>query len=271
MFLCYGASGGDDLSEVRPYAVGSELIHTATLLHDDVIDEGDVRRGEPTANSVYGKVNAVLSGDYLVAHVINELHQLEYKKPVEKLSEVMTRLIQGEILQDELSGNPEMNQEQYLRIVRLKTSSLFTYSAWCGGYLPDQNENRAETFSNYAENLGIAFQMIDDVLDYQSGESGKTPLADLRDGTINFPLLMAFRDDPDLRRRFHRTNFEEDPDPEFLEEIRRTLRDVEALDRTREVAREYSSRARACIGEIDSNSFIVALEQLADYVFRRIQ
>jgi geranylgeranyl pyrophosphate synthase len=271
MFLCYGAAGGQDIETVRPYAVGCELIHTATLLHDDVIDDGTVRRGEPTANIVFGEINSVLSGDYLVAHVIDELLELERTRPVKKLSEVMTDLIQGEILQSEYSSNPEITEEQYLRIVRLKTSSLFTYSAWCGGYLPDGDEGTAEAFSRYAENLGIAFQMVDDVLDYQHDQSGKTPLADVKSGTINFPLLLVLQEEPNLRENLlNRGGFEE-IEPELLDEIRQRIDEHDALSRTRETAREYSSRARAALEGTPANPHGQALEKLSDYVFKRIQ
>jgi geranylgeranyl pyrophosphate synthase len=271
MFLCHGAAGGTDLSVARPYAVGCELIHTATLLHDDVIDDGLKRRGEPAANTVYGNDNAVLSGDYLVAHVIDELLDLGRIQPVKKLSKVMTRLIQGEILQDEYAESPEVGPEQYLQIARLKTSSLFSYAAWTGGYLVSEDTELADKLSNYAENLGVAFQMVDDVLDFQFEESGKTPLSDLQSGTINLPLILGMNESDELQDLIRSKNFNNGfPESEALK-IKQILDSHNTLEKTRRRAEEFSSRARACISDMPDNEYFAALDKLTDFVHERIQ
>lgn len=271
MFLCHGAAGGEDLAKARPYAVGCELIHTATLLHDDVIDEGTKRRGEPTANAVYGNVNAVLSGDYLVAHVIDELLELERVRPVQKLSDVMTRLIQGEILQDEYADDPEIGIDQYLQIARLKTSSLFSYAAWTGGYLVEGDVDLANKLSGYAENLGIAFQMVDDVLDFEFEQSGKTPLADAQSGTINLPLIIGANNSERLRSRLRSHDLSDGLAHDRASEIKSILIDESALEESRSLAKEYSSRARACIDETPDNEYFSALEKLTDFVYGRLE
>ncbi|MFB6347446.1 MAG: polyprenyl synthetase family protein [bacterium] len=270
MFLCYGAAGGTDLSVARPYAVGCELIHTATLLHDDVIDDGTERRGKPTANKSYGDLNAVLSGDYLVAHVINELLELNRVKPVKKLSRVMTHLVQGELLQDEYSQSFETETDQYLQIARLKTSSLFSYAAWTGGYLVDGDGDLAAQLSNYAENLGIAFQMVDDVLDFEYEQTGKTPFADIQSGTTNLCLILGMQRSDELKEKLQLIRDSNSVSPDKHDDIINILRKTSSLENARSMAKDYSSRARACIEGAPDNAYVSALDKLADYVYGRL-
>jgi len=271
LFLSYGAAGGDDLGEAEPYAAGCELIHTATLLHDDVIDQGLERRGVETANERFGNVNSVLSGDYLVAHVINELLELDLVEPVQELSRVMTHLVQGEILQDEYAHNLNITSQQYLQIARLKTSSLFSYAGWAGAFLPNRDEERADRLASFGEPLGVAFQMVDDVLDYQSDETGKTPLADLKQGKVNFPLILAMDSDPAIREQLEENRSSGEYSIEFLRDLRQRVRATDALRETRERAREYASRARACLQNDGDNRYGEALKTVSRYVFKRSQ
>lgn len=271
LFLTYRASGGEDLSEAKPYAVASELIHTSTLLHDDVIDQGMERRGVETANQRFGNLNAVLSGDYLVAHVMAELLSLGRIEPARHLAVVMTQLVQGEILQEELAYDSHVGTDQFIRATKLKTSSLFSYSAWCGSYLAQPDSAQPRDLASYAEHLGVAFQIVDDVLDYESEQTGKTPLSDLKDGRANFPLILAMKDNPALRRRFNSLNTEESPSRETLEEFQRLVRESGALKQAREEARKQSSRAKACLENVPKSEHRNALEKISDFVYQRIR
>lgn len=270
LFLTYRGAGGKDLSKAKPYAVACELIHTSTLLHDDVIDQGNQRRGVEAAHRRFGNLNAVLSGDYLVAHVMQKLLSLGRIEPARHLSIVMTQLVQGEILQEEFSYNPDIKIDQYIRMTKLKTSSLFSYGAWCGAYLVEEKNIEPKHYARYAEHLGIAFQIVDDVLDYQSHSTGKTPLSDLREGKINFPFILAMEEDSSLKEEIQNWD-----DNQFstsqLRNLSSRVRETSALQRARKQAKKHSSLARACLEEVDSNSYIKALGKISEFVHQRIQ
>lgn len=271
LFLSYGTSGGRSFEDVEPYAAATELIHTATLLHDDVIDQGERRRGVQTAHQRFGNTRSILSGDFLVAHVIKELLGRDSVESVEELSKAMAKLVQGEILQDQLSFNLDMTPEQYRRIVRLKTSSLFAYACWAGGFLADRDRSLADHLSSYGEHLGVAFQMVDDVLDYEHKGTGKTPLSDLRKGQLNYPLILYLRENPDFRVRLETARGENELTNEFLVEVQERVRESDVLDRTRQEAQDYGGRARACLEDAPSNCYSEALRTITRYVYRRIQ
>lgn len=269
LFLSFGAAGGESFEEAKPYAVASELIHTATLLHDDVIDRGETRRGEPSANRRFGNTLSVLGGDFLVARVMDDILQLPRKKPARHLAATMRSLVEGEFLQREYEGSVDLGEEQYLQVARKKTSSLFSFAAWCGSYLPRENEELANRFARFAEALGVAFQIVDDVLDFKADRSGKTPLADVKGGTISLPLIYAFEADGDLKQRVRRQLNLENGDSLDHDLVRERVRDTDALNRGRERAREFVSLALASLDSTPSNEYRRALEDVSHYVTER--
>lgn len=191
---------------VREMALVSELIHTATLLHDDVIDDGKERRGAATARMIWGNAVSVLAGDLLL---VNALERTGRSAPeiLASLFTTLRELVDGEIVQ--LRGRAELDVSRgtYDRILQGKTASLFRWATGTGARLGGASTTDQGNLETFGELVGMAFQLVDDVLDYTSDGADKTPLADLRDGKMTLPLVLALESNPDLLhpvRRIHR-------------------------------------------------------------------
>lgn len=269
LFLAHGAAGGDSYDDATPYAVAAELIHTATLLHDDVIDRGERRRGEPAANRRFGNTLSVLGGDFLVARVMDDILKLPRQEPARHLAATMRSLVEGEFLQREYEGSVDLGEEQYLQVARKKTSSLFSFAAWCGAYLPEGDTDLANRYARFAEALGIAFQVVDDVLDFEADRTGKTPLADVKGGTISLPMIYAIEETPALQDQLDAVLSGDGGSVDDLRSITERIRDTRALERARERAREFASLALASLESTPQNDYRKALEDISHYVTER--
>lgn len=171
-------------------AAAIELIHQASLLHDDVIDDGQLRRNLPTANKLFGNEAAVLMGDFLLGKVVKICCGLE-KKAIEKIADCAVNTCRGELMQISQRSNWNLTEEQYVKIISEKSASLFSASCYLGAQLSGADQKTAENFSKYGLNLGIAFQIKDDLLDILTDKhkSGKTPGRDLEKKNVTLPLL----------------------------------------------------------------------------------
>ena len=261
------ASGG---KRVRPaltilsnYAVGGEgarynsirmatvmeFLHTATLVHDDIIDEADTRRNRPTVNALYGNETAVLMGDWLYMSAF-ETSLAERSLPIlDILTRVTRKMTEGELLQLTLLGDADISEEHYLDVLKRKTAYLFSASCEIGAILGGANENQQAALRDYGLNLGTAFQLIDDLLDFTSSEDafGKAAGADLLGGKVTLPLIYL-RDANQGRSRSIQTVLREGKygsvkQADLLEAMARTG----ALERARERADEYAEEARAAL------------------------
>lgn len=270
VFLTFQASGGADREAARPYAVAAELLHTATLLHDDVLDESEKRRGRSAAKVKYGNRQAILGGDFLVAKIVEDLLERDYVEVARYLGFTMRRLVQGEFLQEEYAGRFDLSEEQYFQVVELKTAALFAYAAWAGSYLPREDESFSNSFARYAESLGIAFQLVDDVLDFHSDSTGKEALDDLEKGNINYPLIQFLDRKPQLRRRVSEEFHDGGLSSETKERVFDGVRESAVLDESRRKAREYTSRARAALEEVDDNARTELLRKIPEFVTERM-
>lgn len=194
----------------RTLALVAELVHSATLLHDDVADEGTERRGARAARLLYGNAVSVLSGDLLLVHAI-ERTMVEATEALPDLLTTMRLLVDGEVIQ--LRGRTELDvsESTYNRVVFGKTASLFAWAARAGARSAGADPDQVTRLGEFGEQLGIAFQLVDDILDYEGASSGKTSLADLREGKMTLPLVVAVRAQPDLLhavRRIHEGDLE---------------------------------------------------------------
>lgn len=191
---CFSAAG----PEAREMAAVVELIHTATLLHDDVIDDGMTRRGQPTARRVWGNAVSVLAGDVLL---VNALGRTQRHAPelMPALLEALRCLVNGEVIQ--LRGRSEFSAEEnvYYQILQNKTASLFKFATHTGATLAGASAQDRQRLETFGDNLGMAFQLVDDVLDYTSTSTGKPILADLREGKCTLPLVLALAMHPHLK------------------------------------------------------------------------
>ncbi|HEX5100935.1 MAG TPA: polyprenyl synthetase family protein [Polyangiaceae bacterium] len=223
----------------RELAVVAELVHSATLLHDDVIDDGKERRGAPASRTLWGNGVSVLGGDLLL---VNALERTARHAPemMPELVATLRRLVEGEIIQ--LRGRVELDVSEatYERILRDKTASLFAWATRTGARLAAADTRSVDAMASFGEELGVAFQLVDDVLDYTGETSGKTLFADLRQGKLTLPLVLAAAKDPALMTPLRRI-FAGDQEPVAL--VSRAVTESGACDEVRRRAREHTTRA----------------------------
>jgi octaprenyl-diphosphate synthase len=188
-----------------------EFIHTATLLHDDVVDESGLRRGRATANAVWGNKASVLVGDFLFSRAFQLMVADGSLKVLEILSRASAVIAEGEVLQLVTSNDTETSEQSYLEVIRCKTAALFAAACRIGAVIGNRPKVEEEALESFGLNLGIAFQLIDDVLDYSAKqmELGKTIGDDFRDGKITLPVILAFRRGDETERAFWRRALED--------------------------------------------------------------
>jgi heptaprenyl diphosphate synthase len=274
LLVALGAHFGDpSASEVILAAGVVELTHLATLYHDDVMDEAAVRRGAESANSRWGNVIAILTGDYLFARAADLAAQLG-PEAVRIQAHTFSRLVHGQIA--ETAGPPPGGDAiaHYLRVISEKTGSLIATSARFGGMFGGTTPERVEALALYGETIGIAFQLSDDLLDIasESDQSGKTPGTDLREGVRTLPVLYALgSDDSDAAAVRLRELLRAGPvtDDALHAEALGLLRESAALKRARETVRSYSERARTSLATLPETPARRAFESLCDVIADR--
>lgn len=254
------------------YAAVIEFIHTATLIHDDIIDEADVRRGRTSINYRWGNNLTVLVGDYLYTHSMNLALAEGNLEVLRLLSNATIRMIEGEILGLETNGRADLTVEDYFEIVERKTALLFGACCRIPGYLVDLPESSAGALQTYGFNLGVCFQLIDDLLDYTSSTEvlGKPALSDLKEGKITLPLILAMPRATERERDIitgvvSRKSLDGVDPQEILDIVER----YQTLHETREIARDYANRARTALEAFSASPAKEALEFALDFVMER--
>ena len=228
-----------------------EFIHTATLLHDDVVDESDLRRGLATANAVWGNKASVLVGDFLFSRAFQIMVEDGSLKVLKILSDASARIAEGEVHQLVTANDTETSETAYLDVINAKTAALFQAACQVGAVVADQPKAHEEALAGYGLNLGIAFQIADDVLDYSAAQAelGKSIGDDFRDGKITLPIILAYRRGTDEERSFWRRTMErQEQENGDLERAMSLLERHNALDDTIERGRHYASIARDSLG-----------------------
>jgi octaprenyl-diphosphate synthase len=239
-----GYSGADQFT----LAATVEFIHTATLLHDDVVDESSLRRGRQTANAVFGNAASVLVGDFLYSRAFQMMVSVGDVRVLQVLAEATNVIAEGEVLQLMNMHDPDLAVDEYLRVIRSKTAKLFEASARLGALLARADGPTEEACARYGRSLGTAFQLVDDLLDYdgETSELGKNVGDDLREGKPTLPLLVAMARGTGEERALIRHAIEHGEVgrlPEVVAAVRRTG----ALDAAREVAQSEADAARQCL------------------------
>jgi octaprenyl-diphosphate synthase len=193
--------GGEVDARVLDLAVAVELVHSATLLHDDVVDLSDTRRGLPTARTVYGNAASIFAGDWLLIEALRRVERGGVEGLLGDLFTTIERMIVAESLQLENRGKLSSRREVYFHVVEGKTASLFSWAMRAGGLAVGLGEEQVAALSDYGSNLGVAFQAVDDLLDLtgDTERTGKELFTDLREGKMTFPLIVGLERDPDLR------------------------------------------------------------------------
>lgn len=254
------------------YAAVVEFIHTATLVHDDIIDEAEVRRGRTSINYRWGNNLTVLVGDYLYTHSMNLALAEGNLEILRLLSNVTIRMIEGEILGLEQNGRSDLTVDDYFEIVGRKTAALFGACCRIPAYLTDLPESSAASLFNYGFNLGVCFQLIDDLLDFTSSTEvlGKPALSDLKEGKATLPLLLVLprateKERAKIARVATMKSFDDIDPADMIELVTR----YDALDETRAIARDYANRARAALEPFADSAAKEALDVALDFVLER--
>ncbi len=182
----------------RELAVSVELVHCATLLHDDVVDDGDQRRGAPAARTIYGNAASIFAGDWLLIHALQRVRRVGVDGTLDRLLAIIDEMIAAESLQLESRGELDLGAERYFAVVEGKTAALFRWAMYAGAKAGGATETEAKALETYGDHLGVAFQLVDDLLDYggDADTTGKALFADLREGKATHPLILARERDP---------------------------------------------------------------------------
>ena len=253
-------------------AAAVEFIHTATLLHDDVVDASDLRRGLATANAVWGNKPSVLVGDFLFSRAFQLMVEDGSIQVLEILSRASAVIAEGEVLQLVTSNDIDTTEEAYLRVIDAKTAELFAAASRIGAVLGERGEAELNALESYGRNLGIAFQLVDDVLDYSAREAelGKTIGDDFREGKITLPIVLALREADERERQFWRRTLEQlEQRDDDLERAIAILKRRGTLEATRIRAAEYAGQARRALLLFRPGPEQEALAEVIDFCLER--
>jgi octaprenyl-diphosphate synthase len=269
LLLVAGALGSTSEQRFNLAAV-VEFIHTATLLHDDVVDDSTLRRGRPTANQSFGNPASVLVGDFLYSRAFQMMLDAHDMRVMEILAEATNVIAEGEVLQLMNMHDPDLDEDGYLQVIRSKTAKLFEASARLGAVVAKASPAIEGACAGYGQALGTAFQVIDDVLDYDGevAEMGKNLGDDLREGKATLPLIAAMRRGSAQERDVIRHAIENGA-LEELEQIVAIVRRTGALDVAREAAGAEAQRAVEAAKQLPSNPHSEGLLQLAAQLLQR--
>jgi octaprenyl-diphosphate synthase len=247
-----------------------EFIHTATLLHDDVVDESSMRRGRQTANAMFGNAASVLVGDYLYSRSFEMMTSLDNMRIMQILSRATTVIAEGEVLQLLNMHDPDVTQDSYLRVIRSKTAKLFEAAAQLGALVAGANDPQIDAAGEYGRSLGTAFQLIDDVLDYagDAAEIGKNVGDDLREGKPTLPLIYVMENGTPEQRELIRTCIEQGDETHF-DAVLAAVTNSGALDYTRREAETAARRAAASIADLPDSEYKASLLQLCAFAVDR--
>lgn len=257
----------------RMYTIAStlEFIHTATLLHDDVVDYAELRRGQPTANVLWGNEATVLVGDFLLARSFYALVGDEDLDILRCISNATTRMAEGEILQLLQTNNPEITLDDYMEIIKCKTAVLIAAASESGAILGKKGREIREKMHNFGMNIGIAFQITDDTLDYiiEDKTLGKTRGQDFIDGKVTLPFILAYEKSDKCEREILKNLFlKDEKDQNDFEKIYSILESKNAFNLSFEYANRYVEKAKEDISFLDSH-YREYLSIIADYILER--
>ena len=263
LVLLFAEALGFEGPERYELAATVEFIHTATLLHDDVVDESALRRGRATANAMFGNAASVLVGAFLYSRAFQMMVSVNRMRVLDVLADATNVIAEGEVLQLMNMHDPDLAVADYLQVIRFKTAKLFEASARLGAVLANADAALEEACAAYGRALGTAFQLVDDLLDYEgnSDELGKNVGDDLREGKPTLPLLVAMERSTEPERALIRHAIEEG-EPHRLAEILAIVRRTGALDATRAAAADEAAKARAVLSALPPSRAREALLEL---------
>jgi len=247
-----------------------EFIHTATLLHDDVVDESTLRRGRQTANSLWNNKASVLVGDFLFSRAFELMVADGSLEVLDILSKASSAISEGEVLQLSMSHSLELTEETYLKIIESKTARLFSAATEVGAVVAEAPETQRKALTQFGRALGIAFQLMDDVLDYTANEDqlGKTIGDDFREGKVTLPLLLAYNKGSE-RSFWEEVLSKTTRDDKDLQRALILLNESNALAESKQMAEVYVNEALECLDQFPPSTLKSALEELAHFSLHR--
>ncbi|RLA45538.1 MAG: octaprenyl diphosphate synthase [Gammaproteobacteria bacterium] len=269
VLLSAAALGGCDQTQIK-FAAVIEFIHTATLLHDDVVDISSLRRGRPTANAEFGNAPSVLVGDFLYTRAFQLMVQLGDMDILRHMADTTNTIAEGEVLQLTRAGDASTTEAQYLDVITRKTAVLFAAGCWGAAKLGGRDEQTRRGMREFGLNLGIAFQMIDDVLDYEGNPTtmGKNVGDDLTEGKPTLPLIHVLREGTEAEQALVRRAITEKT-ADQINDILAAVQRCGALDYTRAQAQRYHDLALAGLAQLPASGARTALEQITDLSINR--
>ena len=249
-----------------------EAIHTASLIHDDIIDNSKIRRGRESIHARWGPNITVLLGDYLYIKALGLSLQSKHRQIIQILTSISAKMVEGELYEYYLSGNLDLAEKDYLDIINKKTASLFSASCQIGGILGRASKREENFLIEYGANLGMSFQIIDDLLDFTGDEKilGKPILSDLSEGRITLPLIYTLNNDGRAnQKRVMELLRQKNQDKQSLEEILEIVKSNGALDYTYKKAEEFSFKSREIISQFPKSIHQEALSLLSEFILKR--
>ena len=252
-------------------AAGLELIHVATLIHDDVVDDSDLRRGMPAIHSVWSSRASVLMGDYLLSHAFSLFVEIQSQQALEVLAQATVRLSSGEIHQIQQSEDLETAEAIYFRVIADKTASLFSAGGEMGSILAQGNSGLRKTMAEFGENLGLAFQITDDILDFEGTEeeTGKPLGSDLREKHLTLPLIHALSAAPTTEADAIKAVLDDDITSEKWQRVLSFIKSHGGLEYAASKARAYAQRAGDLVEVLHDSPVKTALKHLVSHSIHR--
>ncbi|MDM9626581.1 polyprenyl synthetase family protein [Rhizobium sp. S152] len=267
--VLYGYKGENHIK----LATAVEFMHTATLLHDDVVDESDLRRGKSTARMIWGNQASVLVGDFLLGQAFRMMVDVGSLDALDVLSSAACVIAEGEVLQLSVAKNMETTEDDYLSVIRAKTAALFAAAAEVGPIVADAGKAGRNAMKSYGMNLGLAFQLVDDVLDYggKAADLGKNVGDDFREGKITLPVILAYRRGTEEERAFWRKAIEGgESSDQNLERALGLITKYGTLNDTIGRAVHYGTIARDALAPLPDTAWKSALMEVIDFCIERV-
>jgi octaprenyl-diphosphate synthase len=249
-----------------------EFIHTATLLHDDVVDESHQRRGQASANDVWGNQPSVLVGDFLFSRAFQLMVEAESLPILKILADAAAAIAEGEVWQLATANDLGTNFDDYLKVVNAKTAALFAAACQCGAMSAQATTEQAQALGDYGSYLGVAFQLIDDVLDYAAStkQLGKSQGDDFREGKVTLPVILAYEKASAEERAFWQRCIEkQEQNEEDFNQAVALLTKHQSLTQCRAMAEDYINRAKAALAPLPQSEYKTALLSVADFCLER--
>lgn len=268
--LSYKSLGGQDVDKIVDIAAGFELIHSATLVHDDINDGGNTRRGRETVYLKYGLHNAVVTGDFLFVKAFS-LGGMFDKEVVRITSDACAKLAEGEIMQSRYRHTKDLSMNEYVRIMERKTAEPLSAGATVGAYLAGGTMEELRCLGAYGLNLGVAFQIVDDILDFVGDEArtGKPVGTDLREGYLTLPSLIAMKESESASKELADVVSQNEPSPEAMKRCVDLVTESGAVEKARAMAEYYGMEALQHLGCLSNTQYSEALRNLVSKVLER--